>query len=255
MLTKILTLLILPPGCVLLLLLLAFLLRLLKLKKTAWVLAILAFLGLYATSTPYVADALTRGLEDDYPPVRAELSDEADVIVVLGGAMKPALAPRFEPDLDDAADRMLHALRLYRQKKAPKILASGGTTAWSGAKKPESARMADLFHEWGVPPGDVWMEKRSEDSHDNATDTASFLKDQGVKRILLVTSAMHMPRAVATFEKTGLEVIPSPTDFLADAHPITTLDWMPSARALEKSHRALKERLGLVWYRIRGWAD
>ena len=116
MLTKVLTHLLLPPGSVFVLLLVALLLRWRGWRRTAWTLGVLAVLGLAALSTGKVADALARGLESAYPAVRVPLSEEADAIVVLGGTLKPALPPRYLPDLDERLST-IHQLNTETQRR------------------------------------------------------------------------------------------------------------------------------------------
>ena len=84
--------------------------------------------------------------------------------------------------------------------------------------------------------------------------TAQLLRERGLNRVLLVTSASHMPRSVAVFRKQGLEIIPSPTDVQVVARPFTLIQILPGLGALEYSNTALKEWFGLMTYRLRGWA-
>ena len=89
---------------------------------------------------------------------------------------------------------------------------------------------------------------------ENALYTAEILEAQGMGPVLLVTSALHMPRALATFRAAGVDAIPAATDFEVMPRPRVLLDWLPDAEALAASTRALKEYLGLWVYRYRGWA-
>jgi uncharacterized SAM-binding protein YcdF (DUF218 family) len=149
---------------------------------------------------------------------------------------------------------VLHAARLYRAGKAPLVVASGGNPPHLGAEASESEDMADLLVEWGVPREAIVTEGASLDTRENAVGTARLLTARGLRRILLVTSALHMTRAAAAFRAAGLEVLPAPTDYQAvDAREVTWLDWLPDAGALARSSRALHEHLGRVWYRLRGW--
>ena len=74
--------------------------------------------------------------------------------------------------------------------------------------------------------------------------TAALLKSRGISRVLLVTSALHMPRARAQFERAGLQVVPAATDHLATT-TASPLRWLPSAEALDTSGRVIKEWVGL----------
>jgi uncharacterized SAM-binding protein YcdF (DUF218 family) len=107
------------------------------------------------------------------------------------------------------------------------------------------------------------LESTSRNTYENGVNSHEILAKEGIKRILLVTSATHMPRAVRVFERQGLEVIPAPTDFLVtraewqylrEAGPHTQLiNLLPSAGNLELTTRALKEYIGIAVYKLRGW--
>lgn len=205
---------------------------------------------LWLWSTPAFSDWLRATLEQRYPPAPLEQIPTADAIVVLGGAMEAAAPPRrLDPNLNAAADRIWYAARLYRAGKAPLILVSGGQFPWSDLEQPEAPVMAELLQEFGVPTAAILQEPGSRTTRENRDYSWPILRTLGIQRILLVTSALHMPRALALFRTTDLEVIPAPTDFeisaRRNAHP---LRWLPDAQALADSTRAFKEYLG-------GWVD
>lgn len=99
--------------------------------------------------------------------------------------------------------------------------------------------MADL----GVPVSAMVLEPASRNTIENARFTADLLQDRGITRVLLVTSALHMPRSVALFEQQGLEIIPAATDHEVRPEPAWRL-WLPNTNALDGSSRAIKEWIG-----------
>ena len=115
----------------------------------------------------------------------------------------------------------------------------------------------------GVPETAVWQQPYSQNTYQDALYSRDILAEKGVERILLVTSALHMPRSVAIFRKQGIDVIPAPTDFLIsqaeweDALTGGPVQWLsnflPSEDALEVTTDCLKEYIGLLVYRLRGW--
>ncbi|MBW7885258.1 MAG: YdcF family protein, partial [Caldilineaceae bacterium] len=156
--------------------------------------------------------SLVRSLEWQYLPP-AELP-RAEVIVVLGGGTRSQAYPRPIHEIGEAGDRLLYAAYLYHQGVAPHLLLSGGVVAVDGpALQPEAEAMATLLTLLNVPHDALWLEPRSRNTHENAVETRKLLEPRGINRIVLVTSAMHMLRAVAIFEKQGFEVVPAPTDF------------------------------------------
>jgi uncharacterized SAM-binding protein YcdF (DUF218 family) len=229
------------------------LLRRLGWRRTGNAALVLAVAVLWLASTPVVADALVARLERSHAYVAPEDAPSADAIVVLGGALGPARPPRGTPDLGDGADRVLHAARLHRAGKAPLVVAAGGSAPGQSTRA-EGDDIADLLVEWGVPRESILVEGGSLDTYGNATEAKRLLDERGVRRVLLVTSALHMPRALAAFRRAGLEAVPAPTDFLAiDGASSSVLDWLPNAEALVRTTVVVHEALGRIWYRLRGW--
>lgn len=218
--------------------------------------AAILFVGmlvLWGPATPVFSNWLQGTLEARHPPRPVEAVPAAEAIVVLGGAVGAPRPPRMYPDLYDAADRVWHAARLYRAGKAPQIVASGGGLPWKDTRYSEAAVMQSLLAEWGVPRDSVLLEARSANTRQNATHTAALLREKKINRVLLVTSALHMRRALATFWEAGVRAFPAATDYrVVEAEP-TALDAVPSAEALAGSTAAIREYVGYVVYDWRGW--
>ena len=215
-------------------------------RRSGGILLAIALGWLWLWSTPAFSNWVRATLERRHPAVPVAELPAADAIVLLGGGMEAAHPPeRLYPDLNAAADRVWHAVRLFRAGKAPLILASGGNLPWREIDRPEAAAMAELLREFGVPDTAIVLEANSRTTRENRDNALPILRALGARRILLVTSALHMPRALALFENTGLDVTPAPADFEVyrrdRSHP---LRWLPDAQALADSSRALKEYLG-----------
>lgn len=258
-LSKFLPQLVYPTGLLFILLVLAVFSRRRRLQQ-ALILAALVVLG--AGGNRWVAFSLVRSLEVRYPPP-LEYSI-ADAIVVLGGGTEPADAPRPGVEVNGAGDRVIHAARLYRQGMAPLIIASGGCIPWyEGGCSSPAGEIAELLEFMGVPAEDIHIEDESVNTQENADFSRLLLENLQVRRILLVTSAVHMPRSVLLFERQGLEVIPAPADFvISDAEWLAIwqpnlayqlVNLLPSAGNLSLTTNALKEYIGLLVYSLRGW--
>jgi uncharacterized SAM-binding protein YcdF (DUF218 family) len=202
--------------------------------------ALVAAAWLLVFSLPVVSRALERHLEAAHPPQLAEALPEAEAIVLLGGGIGSADAYRPYPDLVDGSDRVWHAARLYHAKKAKLLVLSGGT-AWTTVSEAETMRV--FLKDLGVPEDAMLLEDESTTTEENAAFTAKLLEARGLSRILLVTSATHMPRAKAWFEARGLEVIPAATDH-GHGGSGYWMDYLPNGDALGDSARALKELVG-----------
>ncbi|MHB0876459.1 MAG: YdcF family protein [Anaerolineae bacterium] len=262
LLTKLLPPLIYPVGLVCLLLLLTVLVR--RRPHLVAAVAVLALVVLYLASNRWVSMALMRSLEWRYLP-QGDLP-AAEAIVVLGGGTYAAEAPRPIAEVGEAGDRMIYAARLYQLGKAPYVLVSGGNMPWvtSSAGTPADD-MTALLAMMGVPAEAVWRQEVSQNTYEDAVYCAEVLREHGVGRVLLVTSASHMPRSVALFRKQGVDVIPAPADFTVSFEDwerlrTTSLDGqlvylLPDAFYLSTTYRALHEYYGLATYKLRGWID
>jgi uncharacterized SAM-binding protein YcdF (DUF218 family) len=223
-------------------------------KKLAVALLFVSVGILWISSMPAFSSYVVASLERAFLPVPVAESPSADAILVLGGCVGAADYPRLEVDIVDASDRVLHATRLYRAGKATVIIVTGGTIKWLGSKTPEADSISRLLQEWGVPANAIVIEQESVNTYQNALNTKRLLERRGLKSILLVTSAMHMPRALATFRSAGINAIPSPTDYVAvQREELTIIDFLPDAGALANTTQAIKEYMGLVVYRCQGW--
>jgi len=220
----------------------------------------LALTILLVGSNGWVSRFLVRSLEWQNLP-HAELPN-AEAIVVLGGATKPAIPPRPAVDLSEEGDRVLYGAQLYQQKKAPVVIVSGGRIHWYGSGPSESADMATILSQMGVPASAIIQDPDSLNTYENAVNVRKILEARGIRQVLLVTSAMHMPRSLLIFKHQGIAAIPAPTDFLVTENELqqlqsspqaTLLNMLPNSDRLQQLTRALKEYIGLLVYRFRGW--
>lgn len=242
MFDKLLIVLISPLGTALALGALALLLACGQCKRGSWLLGLLAWLWLGGWSLPVTSHYLRGLLELPYPAVAPVKLPQAQAIVVLGGGIRPAEHGQTLADLSSAADRVWHAARLFHAGKAPLLILSGGSNPAVSATS-EAKAMRGLLTDLGVPDTALLLEEHSRNTQQNAQFTADLLRQRDLSRILLVTSAVHMPRAVPLFEGQGFTVIPATTDHEARQH-FSSMDWLPDASALDGSARAIKELVG-----------
>lgn len=210
---------------------------------------------LWVASTPVFANWLGWQLESQFPVRSVDELPVRDAILLLGGSLAPPTAPGARPTLGEAGDRILEAFRLYKAGKAPRILITGGNLPWTFSDPTEADAVARMLEEFGVPRGDLIIEGESRNTRENAVNSTGILRRNGWDTALLVTSAFHMPRAMAVFEKAGVEVTAAPADLRA-RRPFyrSLLDALPDANALAHTTLTAKELLGLAVYRMRGWA-
>lgn len=210
---------------------------LLRMRKAAAAIAIFAIAWSLIWSIPQASDGLRGHLESRYPVVAEAALPEADAIVVLGGGHYDWInRPGIRVD-DLENSRAAAGARAWLSGRAPIVILSGGGS--------EAHTMAAAIAKLGVPASALILEDRSRNTRDNAMFTAALAKPRGVRRVLLVTSSLHMPRASLLFRDAGVEVVPVPVP--ERAMRATWQDrWLPSFSALWRSGRALKEYVGLL---------
>jgi len=213
-----------------------------------------------------VAMTLARSLEWRYAPPPGEVATipRADAIVVLGGATRTPGYPRPTAEVNEAGDRLLYAAWLYQHDAAAYVVVSGGAAAWSGPQGISEAEvMAGLLQRMGVPETALLLETGSWNTYENAEASLDILKAHDIETIILVTSAIHMPRAYATFDYPEIEVTPAPTDFWVSqaewdyyTQPklsVQLMNLLPSSQDLALTTQAIKEYIGMVVYTVRDW--
>lgn len=237
-----------PPGILLVLGGVAIVLALLGMRYTAVFMVLLVILGLYALSIGPVARALVFPLEDKYPPLKAQqhigLPPQA-IVVLAGGTVGDA------PD----AGRTVLSARTYARVRAAAMLArqtglpvvvTGGRPRWGDPA--EAVLMARALREDFRIENPIWIEDKSFNTAQNASFSMALLRRHDIRRIYLVTSALHMPRAMDWFRHVEFQVVPVPTDYRLDRGGRQTwVQWLPRALYLGVSSEAVHEYIGQVW--------
>lgn len=244
-------LLFLPPAGPLLLLGLGLLLLLLQRRRIGGTLAVVGFGLAYAGSIPAVVYPLASLWESHNPPLRT-IPKDVQSIVVIGGGSRPA--PAYGNG--DAVtlltlQRVRYAAYLARRGGLP-VLVSGGRD-WFGEHDSEAQLMARvLSDEFGLQAR--WEDTRSRSTWGNAHESAHILLPLGIRHILLVTQAWHMPRALWAFRQAGMSPVPAPVGFINRSWAQRgALGWIPQTRAVTIMAEIAHEVVGLWWYRLRAW--
>ena len=246
LLAKIVGLLLLPPGFIIVIAVLGLALRR-RWPAIGGALVVLAIAALIALSLPITGQQLLAGIEDEVNPLPAD-GWQAQAIVVLGGGRLEA-APEYRGDRVSAAtlERLRYGARLQRATGLP-LLVTGGSVY--GEKVPEAELMRQaLEQDFKVTP--KWVEGQSRNTYENAAFSKTILAATGVRRVVLVTHASHMPRAEWAFRQVGFDTVAAPTGFETVVDNRRLTDFMPSAHGMYQSSRALHEYLGLWWYKLR----
>jgi uncharacterized SAM-binding protein YcdF (DUF218 family) len=203
--------------------------------RLARVLIALALGFLWLISTPLISDAIAV-LAQHYPPLDLSRLDGAQAIAILGGGVSRAVAPEYSGAPSAAAelmDKLAYGAYVSRRTGLPILV--------TGFEYETDAMQSTLRTNFDIQPR--WIDRDAYDTFENARNAAALFRHDGVERVILITTTVHMRRSVREFAATGLTVLPAPTDMLEN-EPHGVGDFVPSARALMQSYEAIYELIG-----------
>lgn len=237
---KLLPVFVLPIGVVVLLVVLG------TLKKWHWM-PLVAVTALLAGSLPFVANLLLAPLENAYPARSAGTLPPADAVLVLGGIMSQTKELGLTTEWGEAVERFEAGVSIVSLDKARVLLFTGDKRGSEGTALQREAVLR------GVPPARVAVIGSAGNTSDEAEQLRRYASEHGLKRVILVTSAWHMPRAVRLFRVPGVEIVPFPVDFRSiPSRQLPYMEYLPTANALWKTELALRECYGIAYYSVFG---
>jgi uncharacterized SAM-binding protein YcdF (DUF218 family) len=205
---------------------------------------------LYLLSTPVIADFLFEKIEGHGVRTVAAVTQPADGIVVLSG-MLTHVASTAGPAYEwGDADRFFAGIDLYEAGKAPRLIFTGGALPWDKVAQNEGMVLKTFAQRMGVPEANITVSRDAQNTAQEAQAVWELFASHPPK-ILLVTSAFHMPRAQRLFEQQGFEVEAFPVDFRIRARAMTPMDFLPDPRALSMTDLFVRELLGQFYYQLK----
>ena len=194
-------------------------------------------------------------LEKPYAVEDLTALSKCDAVVVLGGGHSYVSTAPFNIEMHDAADRILMATELVRLGKGQALVIGGGEYSSGGSPRPEGELLQNWLETWKPFTQPIHVLEKNRHTRDEAVNTAALAKEQGWKKIILVTSAWHMRRSEALYKEVGFEVIPVGTDFAGTSALETHWTFYPVPFNSGFSHLALylHEQVGWLYYKLRGW--
>jgi uncharacterized SAM-binding protein YcdF (DUF218 family) len=243
-LNKILPYLIYPTTIILVLLIAG-----LFLKKRSLLIAATAIF--FITSNPLISDQMMSYLEVGQLKKSVNDVNKADAIIVLSGMLSTIETSKGLNFEWSDPDRFFGGTELIHAKKAQLLIFTGGKLPWQKINSTEGEVLEKFAQNFGVDPSVIQTTKEVQNTEDEAKAVKELLTPKDMNKIILVTSAFHMPRAKRLFEKQGFVVEPYPVDFKVEANTTTILDFLPSGIAMKNFEFALRELLGRAYYQIK----
>jgi len=241
---KFLPLFILPFGMVCALVVLA------VVRKKRWP-AVLALVVLYGASIPLVSNLLLGWLEAHYPAIPVAEAGPADAVVVLGGILGPQVAKDAGMNWAESVERFQAGVALVQAGRADRLYFSGAPRRALGQQTTEGEELRRQAIALGVAPDKIVVTPFVDNTAMEASTIAALLKAESRKRVILVTTAWHLPRAAMQFRRAGVEFIPFPVDFQVDPmRRIGVMDFVPNAGSWQGTETAIRECYGYAFYAI-----
>jgi uncharacterized SAM-binding protein YcdF (DUF218 family) len=229
-------------------------LRVARKEKASYLALVLACVIVIGFSSPLVSTILSGSLEAQFPAVDVEDIPKHEAVVVLGGGIRIPTPPALRPQLGDASDRYLYAAELYLADRAEKIIISGGNLYKQEGLKGEAFYAKEFLKRMGVKHTDIYIEENSRTTEQNRNNVVNLMNELGFKKIILVTSALHMPRSLELFKSSTFEIYPAVADQqVRQSNAPWWTSLMPNADALRLSTKALHEYYGYWFYRLKAW--
>lgn len=210
-----------------------------------------AILLLWICSTEWFSSWIISPLESS--TARNPRLQKIDAVVVLAGMTDLKLSGNGTLELAEGVDRILQGIFLLQRFPQSRLIISGGTGDPFRQETSEAKLLSKHFVlELGIPMKRILLDPGSRNTYENAVNSVKIMSDHGLQNPVLVTSASHMPRALACFQKLGIDPIPYPVDFRSHAGRLDFRSILPDSGSLGRTNNALHEYLGTLVYRAQG---
>jgi uncharacterized SAM-binding protein YcdF (DUF218 family) len=220
-------------------------------RPTLW-LVLSAFVVLWLFGNPAVANALM-GYVESSAETTYRPNTTYDAVIVLGGAVDAQRSQSSgQLQLNGSAERILQGYELVRTGRARNILLSAGALIPLEGVPTEAEFLARQLRAWNVPADRIYEERLSRNTRENAVESARIVAAQGWQRLLLVTSAAHMSRALGCFRAAGLAADALPVDHRGADEAGGS--FFPRSGALSATTESLRELFGRAVYRLWGFS-
>ena len=220
-------------------------------KRSLWTGIIL----LVFFSNQFIANQVMLAWEPDFKDFNEIQTHE--IGIVLTGVTNLSKTAYDRTFFNKGADRITHALQLYRQGKIKKILITGGQGLNPVNPQSEAEVLKRFLLMSGMPEANILIEDQAKNTAENASFTKVFLEEKGIsinQEFILITSAFHMYRAKGCFDKVGLKTVTFPTDYYSHdvKYDIPSL-LFPNPSSIENWHKLVKEWIGITIYTVVGY--
>ena len=214
-----------------------------------WIITLSCFV-LLLSSLPMTAHFIWQNLEKKYPPKALSEFGSYDAVVVLSGMLSPfEHSGTLYVEWGDP-DRFFAGIDVLKSGKAPILIFTRGKMPWSNLPD-EGELLKAKAVELGINESQILLSDTVANTADEATAVAQLMKMHQIKRILLITSSFHMPRAKLLFDKQGIDSVPFAIDFKSTGQTLSWLSFLPSASGFSRTSEGIREYIGRLYYKLK----
>ena len=211
--------------------------------------SLIGVIVLILSSLPIISNKFIAYLEKDYQPIEISEIENVDAIVVLSGMIRViGDEENLKYEFNDSVDRFFAGLDLFNNNKSPILILTRGKMPWSIGIA-EGEYLKELAIKYGVSEENIILTDEVQNTDQEAKAIKEILTEDA--KIILVTSAFHMPRAEKVFKAANINLIPFPVDFQNSKSKTTMMDFIPSAGSLFDTSHFVREMIGRLYYNLK----
>ena len=211
--------------------------------------SLIGIIILILSSLPIISNKFIAYLEKDYQPIEISEIENVDAIVVLSGMIRVVGdEENLKYEFTDSVDRFFAGLDLFNNNKSPILILTRGKMPWSLGIA-EGEYLKELAIKYGVSEENIILTDEVQNTDQEAKAIKEILTEDA--KIILVTSAFHMPRAEKVFKAANINLIPYPVDFQNSKSKTTMMDFIPSAGSLFDTSHFVREMIGRLYYNLK----
>ena len=211
--------------------------------------SLVGIIVLILSSLPIISNKFIAYLEKDYQLIEIADVENVDAIVVLSGMIRViGDEENLKYEFNDSVDRFFASLDLFNNNKSPILILTRGKMPWSLGIA-EGEYLKELAIKYGVSEENIILTDEVQNTDQEAKAIKKILTENA--KIILVTSAFHMPRAEKVFKAANINLIPFPVDFQNSKSKTTMMDFIPSAGSLSQTSHFVREMIGRLYYNLK----
>lgn len=240
---KLLPLIVSPLGLVIFLIILGVAFR-------RWIMIVISCFVFLTSALPVTAHLIWQGLEQEYPPKNMDRLGSYDAVVVLSGMLSGfKYKGTFRSEWADP-DRFFAGVEVLKSGKASTLIFTKGSLPWENLPS-EGELLKKKAIEMGVNKAQIMLSNSVSNTADEALAVKEVMEQNGINKILLVTSSFHMPRAKFLFDRQGIDSDAFPVDFKAVGREFTWLSFLPTASGFALTSGGIREYIGRLYYELK----